>query len=225
MVDNPGQEVLTDKLLNLLNSVSPLLSFLRRHRREAEAVALGIFLSGTGVLAALALSTRDNQGIDIISSGEIGSGENSRPRENDPDGLLADVAGSVIRPGVYRLPAGSRFADALAAAGGLSAGADRNWVSRYLNLAQNITDGVKIYIPGVGEGSTSNTSNTSNTNTTNTISINNASLSELDTLWGVGESRAKAIVAGRPYGSVEDLIAKKILPKSVVEKNRGKLGL
>ncbi len=192
-------------------------------------LALGVFLSGAGVLVSLILSRTDNQGIEIIDSAD--SGENSGLRENGPGDSLADVAGSVIRPGIYRLPAGSRFADALAAAGGLSASADRDWVSRHLNLAQNITDGIKIYIPSVGEGTTTNmtststTDNTDSANITNTISINNASLTELDTLWGVGESRGQAIITGRPYGSIEELVARKILPQNVVERNRDRLRL
>jgi len=187
-------------------------------------VALGVFLSGAGVLAALVLAGRDNRGIEIIDSG-------STAGMTEGAGMTVDVAGAVIHPGVYRLPPGSRFTDALAAAGGLSASADRNWVSRHLNLAQNITDGIKIYILGVGENTANNTSSTSTTgntdsaNITNPISINNASLSDLDTLWGVGESRAQAIVAGRPYGSIEELVTRKILPGNVVERNRDKLSL
>ncbi len=224
MVDNPDQEVLTDNLLNLFNALNSFRSFLDRHKREIEMVALGVFLSGAGVLAALALSTRDKQGIEIIS-------ENSGPRETAPGDLLVDVAGAVIRPGVYRLPAGSRFADALAAAGGLAASADRGWASRYLNLSQNITDGSKIYIPQIGESdvggqkSESPTSDPRSPTSEVQISINTANLNELDSLWGVGESRAQAIIAGRPYGSIEELVSRKILPRNVVEKNKNRLGL
>lgn len=204
-----------------------ILSFLNRHKREMEFAALGVFLVGVGVLASLILSKSDNQGIEII---DAGGGENSRPRETGQEDLLADVAGAVIHPGVYRLPVNSRFADALAAAGGLSAAADRGWVSRRLNLAQNITDGIKIYIPSVDEGRTGSTSETNRSDSglltpDSPISINSASLTELDTLWGVGESRAQAIVSGRPYSSIEDLVTKKILPKNVVERNRDKLRL
>ena len=204
------------------NDVFPVKSFLDRHKRKVEILALGGFLSGIGVLVSLVLSRQDNQGIEIVNSNNAGIDETGQ------DELLADVAGAVINPGVYRLPAGSRFADAMAAAGGLAAAADRNWVSRHLNLAQNITDGIKIYIPAKGEGNTSTTGITSTTGgeiITDTININSASLDELDTLWGVGESRAKAVVAGRPYGNVEELVTRKVLPKNVVERNRDKLRL
>lgn len=202
--------------------------FLRRHRREAEMIALGVFLAGAGVLAALVLSTRDNQGIEIVGSNDVVPAKAGTYIDSGSQaGMTVDVAGAVIRPGVYRLPAGSRFADALAAAGGLSAAADRNWVSRHLNLAQNITDGAKIYIPAAGENfsEVAGGQNSPNPPNSPTVSINNASLNELDTLWGVGESRAQAIISGRPYASIEELVTRKILPQNVMERNRDKLRL
>ena len=92
------------------NDVFPVKSFLDRHKRKVEILALGGFLSGIGVLVSLVLSRQDNQGIEIVNSNHAGIDETSQ------DELLADVAGAVINPGVYRLPAGSRFADAMAAA-------------------------------------------------------------------------------------------------------------
>ena len=47
---------------------------------------------------------------------------------------------------------------------------------------------------------------------TNTIYINSASKEELETLWGVGEARAEAIIAGRPYSNIDELITRKIIP-------------
>lgn len=218
---------MTEKLRRLIKSIPDLL---RSRRREVEFLALGVFLVGVGVLASLILSKSDNQGIEIIGAG--GGGENSRPRETGQEDLLADVAGAVIHPGVYRLPASSRFADALAAAGGLSASADRDWVSRHLNLAQSVTDGVKIYIPEVGENKSGTPSGNGQRDSSSRpgvgtqndgVSINSATLTELDTLWGVGEARAKAIIEGRPYGSIEELVTRKIVPSNVVEKNRDRL--
>ena len=52
------------------------------------------------------------------------------------------------------------------------------------------------------------------------VNINTASLSELDELWGVGESRAKTIIEKRPYGSLEELKSKAGIPESVLEENR-----
>ena len=49
------------------------------------------------------------------------------------------------------------------------------------------------------------------------MDINSASVAELETLKGVGEARAAAIVKGRPYKGKDDLVQKKILSKSVYD--------
>lgn len=61
--------------------------------------------------------------------------------------LRVDVAGAVVKPGVYELPFGSFISQALELAGGLSDQADRLAVQASLNLATRLEDGDKIYIP------------------------------------------------------------------------------
>jgi competence protein ComEA len=53
-----------------------------------------------------------------------------------------------------------------------------------------------------------------------TVNINKATVAELDTLWGIGTARADSIVKNRPYQSVDDLVTKGVLTKSLVERNR-----
>ncbi|MBU1970462.1 helix-hairpin-helix domain-containing protein [Patescibacteria group bacterium] len=78
--------------------------------------------------------------------------------EPDPGGLAhaeavieqeikADLAGAVNKPGLYVLPAGSRLGELLALAGGFVSEASSLWVSKNLNLSQNVIDGAKVYIP------------------------------------------------------------------------------
>lgn len=50
------------------------------------------------------------------------------------------------------------------------------------------------------------------------LDINSASEAELDALPGVGEARVKKIIAGRPWGGKDDLVKKKVIPKSVYDK-------
>lgn len=190
--------------------------------------SLGLFLLGVGVLASLVVSRNDWKNVQVVEDSTL-------QEDKKPSSMTIDVAGAVEHPGVFHLSADSRVQDALAAAGGLSASADRNWISRNINMAQKISDGVKIFIPSIA-------SNTSTTGTTrqkledshsggqasdrgNQINVNTATASELETLWGVGEVRAQAVIDGRPYGAIDELVTKKILPKSVVEKNRAKLAL
>ncbi|MDI9850044.1 helix-hairpin-helix domain-containing protein [Rhodoblastus sp. 17X3] len=49
------------------------------------------------------------------------------------------------------------------------------------------------------------------------LDINSASLADLQALKGVGDVRAKAIVAGRPYKGKDELVQKKIIPQGVYD--------
>jgi len=106
--------------------------------------------------------------------------------------ITVEVRGEVDRPGVYSLPFGARAADLVAAAGGALPSAALTLVS----LADPLTDGESIYVPGTaaadGRGER--------------VSLNSASPTELDTLPGVGPVVAAKIIAHRPYATVEDVL-------------------
>jgi competence protein ComEA len=104
----------------------------------------------------------------------------------------------------------------LVAAGGLSLEADRNWVTQTLNLAAKVKDGDKIYIPFVG-GSGQSQEPTGSDPAGKKININKASLSELDTLSGVGPVTAQKIIDNRPYAAVADIITKKVVSQKVYD--------
>ena len=57
------------------------------------------------------------------------------------------------------------------------------------------------------------------------IDINSATAAQLDALPGIGEARAKKIIAGRPYASLDDLVKKKVLTKGVLEGARSGMAL
>lgn len=140
---------------------------------------------------------------------------------NELGKIFVDVAGEVQKPGVYKLPSGGRVGDALVAAGGLAAGADREWVAKNMNLAEEVKDGRKIYIPEKSDNQ--NTQSTSKSDlsenqTNGLININTASQAELEKLSGIGEARAKVIISNRPYGAKEELISKTKLPQSIYDK-------
>jgi DNA uptake protein ComE-like DNA-binding protein len=60
---------------------------------------------------------------------------------------------------------------------------------------------------------------------TDKVNVNLATVEQLDTLPGIGESRAKAIVAGRPYVEKADLVTKKVLPQSVFDGLKANISL
>lgn len=188
-------------------------------------VGLGAFLLGVGVLGVLLLSRGDWQGAEMVREvQEEGRGQGAREAAEK---IIVDVSGAVERPGIYELAIGSRVNDVLIAAGGLSAEADRVWVTRNINLAQKVSDGNKIFIPfkTTQGGQTGVVLSSQTTGKQQTVSINTATATELDALWGIGEARTKAIIEGRPYSSIDELVTRKIVPQSVVEKNKEKLVL
>jgi competence protein ComEA len=151
--------------------------------------------------------------------------------------IIVDVEGKVQKPGMYELTSDARIQDALVAAGGIGAGADRDYVSKKLNLAQKLSDGAKIYIPSVGEQqvapvvepvqpiqTSANTSVPISTQNNNgLININTASESQLDTLPKIGPVTAKKIIAARPYSTVEELVSKKVVSQKTFEGFRDKI--
>lgn len=135
--------------------------------------------------------------------------------------LKVDVEGAVMKPGVYELETGSRVQDGLVAAGGLASGADREYVSKNVNLAAKVVDGAKIYIPKKGEPPFAPP--VGGASEGQAVNINTASVAELDKLYGVGQATAEKIIAGRPYSKIEDLLEKKVLGQAIYEKIKEKV--
>ena len=105
-----------------------------------------------------------------------------------PAPMVVDVAGAVPRPGVYELPGGSRVKDAVQAAGGFLAEADK----ANLNLAAPLEDGQKLVIPFLAGMEPTLTVEDEEEPTL--ININEADLATLDTLPGIGQTLAQAII-------------------------------
>lgn len=134
--------------------------------------------------------------------------------------VIVDVEGAVITPGVYKLGSESRLVDALAAAGGMSEEADREYVEKSINLAQKVSDGLKIYIPRVGEQILSGATAAQ---ASSTININTATQADLESLPGIGAVTAQKIISGRPYALIDDLIKRKIIGQSSFDKIKDKI--
>jgi competence protein ComEA len=122
--------------------------------------------------------------------------------------VLVHVAGAVVEPGVYELGGDARVRDAIVAAGGPTEVADWN----ALNLAAAITDGIKVYVPSVGEeipASLTIPAPAVAGRPMLPIDVNAATAQELEALPGVGPATATAIVTERerngPFVDVDDL--------------------
>jgi competence protein ComEA len=130
-----------------------------------------------------------------------------------PPPILIQVAGAVAAPGVYSLPPESRLSAAIDIAGGLAAGADKIRI----NLAARLQDGGYYYIPIEGEAFPETANNAPLATGSESVqefplplNINNASQAALESLPGIGPTKAADIISYRehngPFQSVEDLI-------------------
>lgn len=126
-----------------------------------------------------------------------------------PAPILVHVVGAVQQPGVYPLPRESRVQDAIQAAGGFAEEADQKAV----NLAARLKDGEKITVPGVDDpvlpAPAIPESSRSGNLSVGPVDLNSASLEELQTLPGIGETKAKAIIQYREqnngFDNIEEL--------------------
>ncbi len=109
--------------------------------------------------------------------------------------IYVHVAGEVKSPGLYALSVGSRVEDAIALAGGLTKSA----FEQSVNLARMVSDGEQIVVLSKSQVSGSG-------NASEFISLNNATLEQLESLPGVGPSLAERIIEHRKaIGSFSDL--------------------
>ncbi|MFZ5821916.1 MAG: helix-hairpin-helix domain-containing protein [Chloroflexota bacterium] len=151
-------------------------------------------------------------GVWLAARGPQGQGVELRPAPT-PEPIQVHVAGAVVRPGVYDLPEDGRVQDAVEAAGGFVAEADKN----ALNLAARLDDGERLDIPYVAgfipdeeSGFVVVSEGTPSSLFGDLLNINTASLEELDELPGIGPTTAQRIVDYReafgPFASIEDIV-------------------
>ena len=106
----------------------------------------------------------------------------------------------------------------------LSANADRDYISKNINLVGKLYDGAKIYIPKIGENPVAAvTSDT--TNQQGLININTASADALDGLLGVGPVTVAKIVNDRPYTKPNDLLDRKVVSAKVFSQIKDKISV
>jgi competence protein ComEA len=193
---------------------------IKKHWLPLSLGALGMIFFAYGLIG-LFLSNKSASESIIF---EASSSAKQNPMEVKT--IVVDIEGAVVKPGLYKLPQDSRLQDALVATGGLSASADRNFVSKNINLAIKLSDGAKIYFPFVGESvGGSGVLNTSSQvgEVGGLININNSSQSQLEALPGIGPATAQKIIGGRPYASLEELLSKKIVGSKVFNQIKDKI--
>lgn len=176
------------------------------------------------------LSEKDMQMLDVMSTlpmqdvEEIGVSDSVSAETSNMDNcdehmtIFVHICGAVVCPNVYELEAGSRVFEAIQAAGGFREDACED----YVNQAQILVDGMKLMIPTMEEvelgefasqlpnDSESTVACVESTVTeSGLVNINEADVATLCTLNGIGETRAKQIVAYREsngvFQNIEDI--------------------
>jgi competence protein ComEA len=129
------------------------------------------------------------------------------------------VSGAVVKPGVVKLPAGSRVQDAVGAVGGVTGDADFAKV----NLAEKVKDGMHVHIPANNPGGQASLSAAHD----GKVNINQADVNELDKLPGIGPAMAARIIeyreANGSFTAIEDLKKVKGIGEAKFKKLKDKI--
>jgi competence protein ComEA len=179
---------------------------------RSGAFAVGLAVVAAAVITGLWLLTQRPHAMPVATTGgqlssapsPVGTGDVSvsssattAPASPTATLLVVDVAGKVRQPGLYRLPDGARVDDAIRAAGGPLHGVDLS----SLNLAARVADGQQILVgqptPGVVGGAPGGAGAGVTTGATAPVSLNTATLEQLETLPGVGPVLGQNIIDWR----------------------------
>jgi len=160
---------------------------------RAQVLVYGAIAVALLLLGARAIRADDGGGSSFGAGfGDGGSsGGGGFTLSGEASDLVVDVAGAVARPGVYRLPAGSRVEDALKRAGGASPAAALEAINRAARLA----DGQQVVVPGRGPGGVPVAA--AGGAEAGPISLGTATVEQLDTIDGIGPVTAADIVRFR----------------------------
>ncbi len=212
------------------------MSFHYRYRKQILIFLFCLILVGGGVISYFSFfNEKDSKPKEkiVLQKKKETTKKNKKQEleENIAKEIMVDVKGFVVNPGIYKLKEESRVIDAINAAGGVLEGADTS----VLNLSKKLKDEMVIIVYSsyqvenfkkvkeeeqqIQDGCINGVNEVENDacieekseeKESTLVSINTATLEELMTLEGIGEAKAKSIIAYReehgPYQAIEDLL-------------------
>jgi competence protein ComEA len=131
--------------------------------------------------------------VSLAPAGRPAAAAAPAPASSPGRELWVDVAGAVRRPGLYKVPAGSRLAVAVERAGGVSSRGDEAGV----NLAAELHDGQQIIVPRRGAAGAATASTSPTGAAAGPISLSQATEAQLESLDGIGPALAGRILEYR----------------------------
>ncbi|WP_282022878.1 helix-hairpin-helix domain-containing protein [Priestia flexa] len=193
------------------------------------SVAVCGFLIYTNVLFPQ-VETSAQVGDDFLFAEKQESSSSTRDvpqKDSTSTQIVVDVKGEVQKPGVYELEAGLRVQDAVERASGITKEADMNQV----NLATKVADEMVIYIPAIGQEPQVPVASGGSVEKSDSgvVNLNTATLEDLQTLNGIGPSKAQAILTYReengPFKTVEDLLQVSGIGEKSLEKIKAEIAI
>lgn len=231
-------------------SADSIYRFFKLHPIEITLISLAFIITVVSAILHFQVNQTPSEVLSAQSPPISPYANQSPPSPQERSAtIFVEVSGAVIDPDVYEVEPGTRLKDVIEAAGGLSKNADDLYVARNYNLAKFVGDQEKIYIPytwdiidgtfveqkrileylqplyqtplsgdGTGQALENQSQNLR-------ISINDASKEELETLSGVGPVTAQKIIESRPYIAIDELLSKKVVNASTLEKIKAHMEL
>lgn len=225
------------------------MSFHYRYRKQILITVFCLILIGGGVFSYFSFfyekDSKPEEKIVLETKPKVKKKETKDEKTPQIKEIMVDIKGFVVNPGIYKLSVESRVIDAINAAGGVLEGADTS----VLNLSKKLKDEMVIIVyssyqvenfktlkeeeskiqeecvKGVNEVENDaciEEDSSKETENNSLVSINTATLEELMTLEGIGEAKAKAIIAYReengPYQNIEDLLKVSGIGESLLAK-------
>ena len=173
-----------------------------------QKLLVGMLFALAVLLIALVTSSQNQP---VASPFPVQTTETSQPVAAEPvleQKLMVHVVGQVKNPGVYELVSGARVLDAIAAAGGFAKSADQ----ASINLVRPMSDGEQLVVFKRGSaagGDNRMGSSSGNAGGSSKVNVNTASVSQLDSLPGIGPTLAGRIIDYRKsnggFRAVSDL--------------------
>jgi len=213
------------------DSAAPWRAIETTSRAEASADAqqrnllplLGLGLASVlGIGAFLAASSSGSGGGSIsVDGGATTSAERSGGPVGSAGELVVEIVGAIHKPGVYRLPPGSRVGDLITAAGGYGPRVDTRRAAQELNLAALLQDGQQIRVPSRDDVATNpGPASSGAPQGGGLVNLNSATQAELEALPGIGPVTAGKIIGARPFTTVDDLKSRKVVGDATFAKIR-----